>query len=85
MLAYHAVKQNRGRELQFIKHAEYAPNPHPKAVFPPSIVAMGLRAATLRRISASACQEGEIFDIESDVKGEAMAVGPIEVSPFLNR
>ena len=63
MLADQAVEQDRGRELQLVEHAEYAPDPDAKAVIAPSIVALGLRAATLRRIGAAACQKREILDV----------------------
>src|SRR5215207_9385677 len=55
MLTNQAVEQHRGRELQFVEHAEYAPDADAKAVIAPGIIALGLRAATLRGISAAAC------------------------------
>src|SRR3954453_20524659 len=69
MVADQAVEQDRGRELQFIEHAEYAPDPDAEAVIAPGVVALGLRSAALRWISAAACQEGEPLHVQSDVKG----------------
>src|SRR5688572_1186549 len=84
IFAHQAIEQMRRRQAQFVEHAEDAPDPDPKPVISPGIIALGLRPASLRRIGAATCQKGEPLDVESDVKGKTLAAGPAEIRPLFN-
>src|SRR5690242_4471351 len=86
LVADRRIQEDRGRELEFVQHLEKAPIADAIAVVEPGIIA-GRRGAAESglRIESTPCPEREMLDVQRKEKGEALAVRPGIMLPFVDR
>jgi hypothetical protein len=81
MFTHKTVEQDGSRQLHLIEHTENAPYPDAQSVVAPSVIALSLwGAAALYGIITPASKKSEMLDVESNIKSQSFALGPVEVT-----
>ena len=79
------VHQVTHREAKRIEKVEHTPDSDPQTIVPPrEIPHVGLGAGVGRCVTKPLA-ETEMFNIETEINGKALAIGPVVIRPFSNR